>query len=169
MNNIKYMQGDLVTMIDNNIANAELSTTVFAQGCNIFKTQGAGIAAALRKFPQIYAADVKSADENGGENTLGKFSYTMDIAQNVVFFNAYTQTLGLERNLNYEALYRSMNAVIRFCARKNYPLYIPKIGSDLAGGNWNIIECMLNELGIEYGVIVNVLNWKPNVDPRFTV
>lgn len=70
----------------------------------------------------------------------------------VVNMVAQSGTVSLDnpRPLNYEALYKCMENIglgIKSNDNpENYTIVAPKFGSHLAGGNWNIIEVMIEEL-----------------------
>lgn len=149
---INYVKGDLISL-------AKAGTyDVIAHGCNSFCTQTRGVA-------KQFASAFSTADPNiyklegprfkGDINKLGQIEFRTHILahnpiksvqpQSLVVVNAYTQyRYGTkEANIDYDALrlcLRKMN--VRF---KGKHIGLPKIGSDLAGGDWQIIERMIKQ------------------------
>ena len=65
-----------------------------------------------------------------------------------------------KRPLRYTALMRAMKIVaqkietIREIHGKPVTIHCPKFGSDLAGGNWEFIEALIEEIWLEKGIDV---------------
>lgn len=76
----------------------------------------------------------------------------------VIVFNMIAQTLGGARPLRYAALGSCMYGVAAGCVRFGIQhIYCPKFGSGLAGGDWKIIESMIQECWVdEAGLDVTV-------------
>ena len=148
---IKYIDGDLVR--DAN------QYDVILHGCNCFCTFGAGIALQIKaKFPQAYAVDCKS--KSGDKDKLGTISFTTDTTPIVV--NCYTQYDFRGRragviDCDYMAIKSAMQTVKKeFTGKK---IGMPKIGSQLAGGDWNVIIRIIEET-LE-GEDVTIITWVP--------
>ena len=145
---IKYIDGDIVRDSD--------QFDVIAHGCNCFCTMGAGLAPQIKhKFPEAY--DVDCATISGDRNKLGTISHTLHTTPIVV--NIYSQydykgrRIG-KMDLDYSALRSGLKAMREKFTGKKFGL--PRIGSDLAGGDWNIIERIIQEeLNGEDVTIVN--------------
>jgi O-acetyl-ADP-ribose deacetylase (regulator of RNase III) len=161
---INYVKGDLIAMIDNNLANKSTDFLFAAHGCNCFCTQGSGIAGQLRKFPEIYRADVDNGCR-GNYYKLGTISEA-SIDCNITILNMYTQfKYGTDkRHANYAAIAMAFKHANDEFAEHSHPLYIPKIGSDLAGGDWDIISMIIDDATPDLDVIV--LEFEPTIDPR---
>ena len=134
---IKYIDGDIVRDSD--------QFDVIAQGCNCFCKMGAGLAPQIKhKWPEAYAVDCETVA--GDRNKLGTFTYTKNTTPIIV--NIYSQydtkgrSLGY-MDLDYTALRSGLKAMKEKFSGKKFGL--PKIGSDLAGGDWNIIERIIQE------------------------
>lgn len=120
---------------------------VLVHGCNCFHTMGAGIANDIaRIFPQALAADRLTL--KGDRNKLGDFSLARGVNVNGGHFsivNAYTQytCFGNGPHVDYDAVADVFKKIaIAFDgAHIGYPL----IGCGLAGGDWNIVEGIINE------------------------
>ena len=135
---IKNIDGDLVRDAD--------QYDVILHGCNCFNTMGSGIALQMKtKFPQAYAVDCLT--KAGDKSKLGTISYTTDTTPIVV--NCYTQydfkgrRVGI-MDCDYNAIKTALQAVKKeFTGKK---IGMPKIGSQLAGGDWNVIVRIVEEV-----------------------
>ena len=151
MKTIKYIDGDL-------IRDAE-QYDVILHGCNCFNTMGSGIALQVKtKFPQAYAVDCLT--KSGDRNKLGTISYTTDTTPIVV--NCYSQFDYRGRragimDCDYKAIKTALQEVKKTFSGKK--IGMPKIGSQLAGGDWNVIVRIVEE--ILEGEDVTVITWKP--------
>ena len=146
---IKYIDGDLVRDSD--------QFDVIVQCANCFCTMGAGIAPQIKnKFPEAYEADC--ATTSGDKSKLGTISYTTS-AKKPIVVNLYSQfgfngRLHDAIDLDYDALRSGLKMVKEKFSGKF--IGMPKIGAGLAGGDWAIIEKIIEEeLRGEYVVIVN--------------
>lgn len=110
-----------------------------AHGCNCFCRMGAGFAGKLvRVFPDVLLTDMST--KVGDVGKLGTF--TVCQTYDFPIFNLYTQfQYGLGKNHFDSIAFRcGLIKVIDACIEmKIYSLHIPKIGSHLAGGNWEDI------------------------------
>jgi O-acetyl-ADP-ribose deacetylase (regulator of RNase III) len=129
---------------------------VIAHGCNCFCTMGAGIAPQMAKAfgCDKYPMEI-GIGTRGDYNKLGQIdwkvnTYIWEATQfDLAVVNLYSQySFGFDPNsskiaLDYDALrlgLRKMNH--RF---KGMHIGLPKIGSQLAGGDWNIIKRIMQE------------------------
>jgi len=150
---IKHVVGDLVR-------DAEMYD-VICHGCNCFCTMSAGIAPQIKaKFPEAYAADC--ATTAGDVNKMGTITHTESGKPIVV--NMYTQydTKGRrsgQMDFDYDAFRKALKEVkAKFSGKM---MAMPKIGAGLAGGDWEIIERILDdEMRGEY---VTVVTWENDV------
>lgn len=170
---INYVDGDLIKLAK------EGKFDVIVHGCNCMSTMGAGIAPQMAKE---FGCDKFEMETWGPNiNKLGNIDYVtlyweddnhwtkypdengewVSFKLNVV--NAYTQYKygrnhldGLAKPFDYEAFtlcMRKMNHTF-----KGLHIGMPKIGSGLAGGDWNRIETIIeNELK---DMKVTVVNYK---------
>lgn len=148
---IKFIDGDLVRDSD--------QYEVILHGCNCFNTMGSGIALQMKnKFPQAYAVDCKT--KKGDRAKLGTISYTTDTTPIIV--NCYSQydfkgrRVGI-MDCDYMAIKTALQAVRKTFTGKK--IGMPKIGSQLAGGDWNVIIRIVQE--ILEGEDVTVITWVP--------
>lgn len=144
---INYIKGDLISLAKN------ATFDVVVHGVNCFNSQSAGIA-------KSFAAEFKTNDSTlyrleserfkGDINKLGQVEFkhhTLDqkSGKSVIVVNAYTQyRYGTKQiNVDYDALRLCMRKLnVRF---KGKHIGMPAIGSGLAGGDWSIIERILQK------------------------
>lgn len=136
----------------------ESDCDVLVHCANIYHTFGSGIAYFIKqKYPEAYQADLDT--EHGCESKLGDYSKAT-IDKNRVLYNLYAMWgIGndghpLHRNLSYDHFY---NGMYKICCdaglNKLLPIVIgvPKyIGCCRAGGNWVIVDTILQELEKEF-------------------
>lgn len=122
---------------------AEKKFDLMVHGCNCFHSFGKGFATIVKhKYPQAYTADKKTA--KGSKAKLG--TYTQVTTEDGIIINLYSQFhYGLGKvNCDYSAIKKgfiSLNDEF-----KNKSVAIPKIGAGLAGGDWLVIQKIINEV-----------------------
>ena len=137
---VKKIKGDLIKLAKEGHFNA------IAHGCNCFNTMSKGIAKQIKiDFPLAYQVDLSTV--KGDIRKLG--TYTVATVNNINgeldVINCYTQYkyYGNSVLVDYNA--------IRSCFEEididydGLTVGIPKIGAGLAGGDWNVIENIINE------------------------
>lgn len=167
----KEIEGDLIKLAK------EGYFDVITHGCNCFCTMGAGIAPQMAEafgcdmFPKelLYTNEIGldglihtvPSNNRGDINKLGTIDYLTHIRYkpddvgepfSLSVVNSYTQYSygknhkdGVLKPIDYEALTMCMRKINHIFKGKRIGL--PKIGSGLAGGDWNIIkEIIINEL-----------------------
>jgi O-acetyl-ADP-ribose deacetylase (regulator of RNase III) len=144
---IRYIDGDLVRDAQN--------FDVIGHCCNCFHSMGAGIAPQIKhKFPEAYEADCKT--NKGDEAKLGTISFTENTTPIVVNLYGqfdYTGRRSGKMDLDYDALRLALREMKEKFSGKTIGL--PMIGSGLAGGDWEIIERIIEEeMRGEYVTIV---------------
>ncbi len=121
-----------------------------AHGCNCFCAFGAGLALQIAKhFPAAAAADQKS--RRGDYSKMGSLtSVSVDVPQRKLrIFNLYTQYFwGHPRppEDSREVRYRAIENSLRMMKEAIEPeavVALPKIGAGLAGGEWDVIEKLI--------------------------
>ena len=135
--------------------------TCLAHGCNIHKTMGAGIAKQIKEqFPRAYNSYLTFLDHMDDPiDSLGTVDFHVDTKTDItgrIIANCFTQyQYGRgHRFVDYEALYKCLELLFFYCNKYKLKLGMPKIGAGLAGGNWKIIETMINEVFTDTEVIV---------------
>ena len=136
---IEYTKGDLIELAkDGNF-------DVIIHQCNCFNTFGSGIARQIKiNFPSAYIADLQTLQ--GDIDKLGTF--TSANINDLVICNAYGQyRYGRNKQYtDYDALKKALTAIYSTYGNVRYGM--PKIGCGLAGGDWNIVEKIINEVFI---------------------
>lgn len=138
---MKTVHGDLIALA------LEGNFDVIIHGCNCFNTMGAGIAKTIKqKFPAAYEADLTTT--KGDKDKLGTCSWAT-VATNhgqLTIVNAYTQYQwrGQGKKVDYEALRKAFEVIKTNFSGKR--LAYPAIGAGLAGGDWTVIEGIIQEV-----------------------
>ena len=136
-------------------------------GCNCFCTFGAGFAFQLKKaFPRAYNEDLKT--KRGDISKLGSFT-SFQLNNIITIINAYTQygygkdkktiaynikpqlkiidkNFPQEQQFIYGAFINILLTLNEKFPDSEYDFRLPKIGSGLAGGDWDIIEDIIIKL-----------------------
>jgi O-acetyl-ADP-ribose deacetylase (regulator of RNase III) len=145
---IHYIQGDLF----------DTDAEVIAHGCNCKGGFGSGVAGIMaRKYPKAKHYYLDKHDEEGWK--LGDVQFVRQWNGKYIA-NCATQDAYYPRDrvhADYNAIRASMEKVKEFAKSKNMKIAIPKIGAGLAGGDWNIIEKILNDVFSDYDVTVYYL------------
>lgn len=129
-----------------------------AHGCNCFCTMGAGVAKAIKDvYPGAYEADKKT--KNGDSSKLGRVSFSKE--KDITILNCYTQYgCGTDsRKLNYEALYLCLTKISEVM-KNGESIIFPKIGCGLAGGDWNIVLPMIENVLKNFNVTISIFEGK---------
>lgn len=154
---VQTVKGNLLDMFE------ERRFTAIAHGANCFHTMGAGIAGQIaQRYPFAVKAD-QWHHVCGDRNALG--DYSVDFNVHGTLLNLYTQYRpGRELTVT---LYAAIgNAFLKVNAdslprldfgvnRGARPLIgIPKIGSGIAGGNWEEIAEIINAATTDLDIVV---------------
>lgn len=156
---IRYVTGDLIE------AALRGDVDVIAHQCNCFNNMGRGIAPQIaRKFPAAKAADDKTI--SGDRGKLGKVSIGTTIygERSILVFNLYGQYGHWKRrdgliNTEYDALHSALQAMATHLYQIGGSPYIglPKLGCGLGGGNWDIVETLIEDALADFNVTVYTL------------
>lgn len=142
---VKYVKGDLfATDLD-----------IIAHGCNCQGAMGSGVANIVRqRYSKAYHAYLDLYDDEGLH--LGDVQFVLQ-SDGKYIANCMTQDRYLPRtrcHADYNAIGICMHTLKEFAQKKGLSVAIPKIGAGLAGGDWNLIEKILNEVFSDYDVTV---------------
>ena len=149
---IKYIKGDLLTT----------NAYVIVHGCNCQGVMGSGVAKAIRdKYPEVYKEYRRIYNNNGNRLSLGhiipvhankqggKFS---ELGLDYLIINAMTQRhYGRDgkRYVSYDAISNCLQVLDSYLRSEHtsggyyknaYTIAMPKIGCGLGGGDWSIVE-----------------------------
>lgn len=159
-NNIFYTKKNIFDVCLSIIKSKELgSSIVIPHVCNNINVFGAGFAAAISKeFPEV-----KDNYHLLGKNQkLGHVQYISvkkdkDYGHEIIVANMIAQN-GIRspknpRPLNYFALGYCMKNISSFIQNKkhndntiSFQIHCPKFGSGLAGGNWNFVQNLIEDV-----------------------
>jgi hypothetical protein len=131
------------------------STVIIPHVCNNVGSFGGGFTGSIEKrFPLVS----KNFELLGKSPKLGYVQYVSVLKKEpygheLIFANmiAQNEVIGPrnKRPINYEALVRSMIDVrnyIKNSSKEKIEIHCPKFGSGLAGGNWNFIENLIEDI-----------------------
>lgn len=124
---------------------------VVVHGCNCFSTMGAGVAKIVKeKFPMAFLIDKKS--KLRPMEKLGKITHTEHLTKPIIV-NAYIQYQWVgKKNIDYDAVRSCMRLIKKEFSGKR--IGMPKIGSGLAGGDWDVIKRIIEEELANENVVV---------------
>jgi len=115
---------------------------VMVQGCNCFHTMGAGLAYQIAKsYPEALLEDCKT--EYASPLKLGNYS-KVKIGKQVII-NAYTQYYP-GPNFEYASLIKFLKKLNTKFKGKGLIMGFPKIGCGIGGGNWEMVESLIEKL-----------------------
>ena len=157
---LTYIKGDLLAQ----------RKGILVHGCNGTKLPAGGIAGLIfKKWPGAEAAHHDILTEFQLTSPLGAYSVFPVEDDNLehpqlVIFNAITQSLPGSGSLSYNAIRdccEQLNDYVSFYKYHGYgdiPIIMPKIGSGIAGGDWDIISQIIDEtISSEHEVVIYVL------------
>lgn len=146
---VTTIKGDLLDLFEKDCFDA------IVHGCNCYHTMGAGVAGQIAaKYPQAFAMD--KITPYGSKDKLGSWSYFNTPHGGII--NAYTQHLpGKEiaafLYIHIRNIFTKLNESGLANERGGY-IGIPMIGSGIAGGNWNTIKGIIDEVTPKIDIIV---------------
>lgn len=148
---IKYVNGNIIHALKSNEIDA------FAHGCNCSGGFGSGIAGQIaREWPHV--RDAYRALYHSNQADIG-FFLPVAVEGNKWIINCGTQEKYLPRGIDhvdYVALRKVMKDTLHFAMHRNLRVAMPQIGAGLAGGDWDKISKIVEEIFINYPIIVYV-------------
>ena len=133
---IYYMNGDLL----------DVTSGIIVHGCNAQGVMGSGVAKAIKqKYPGAFRTYQDVHQNTPGGLKLGEVVWY--VRDDIKIANAITQEFyGTEkRHVNYAAVVKCFTEVIGYANTMKLDIYFPKIGAGLGGGDWSIIEQLIND------------------------
>ena len=159
---------DIFQCVNNRVKSGNTGSTVIVPHvCNNIDLFGAGFAAQVAKhYPSVkidYHLLGKSfLRSNLGHSQFIKVYEDAKFKHRLYFVNMIAQN-GIKskdniRPLNYLALVKSMNSISQFIQHNHknekVEIHAPKFGSGLAGGNWNFIADLIEDIWKPYSVYI---------------
>jgi O-acetyl-ADP-ribose deacetylase (regulator of RNase III) len=137
---LKYIDGDLIELAKKGNFQA------IVHGCNCFNTMGSGIAKQVKEtWPGAFKADLATLP--GDVFKLGDFTSFIDKQGRLIIYNAYTQYGYMPRGVRhteYCAILYALNKIGNDLP-SNSRIGIPLIGCGLGGGEWRIVEPIVDK------------------------
>jgi O-acetyl-ADP-ribose deacetylase (regulator of RNase III) len=139
---MKYVHGNML----------DVTKGILVHGCNTHGVMGSGIAKAIKdKWPtsvyeQYHDHCKPFVDAKKHRQLLGTIQITLP-SPTLIVVNAFTQhTYGFgERHVDYEAVAKCFECVVKELKPEMGPLYFPLIGAGLGGGSWPVIAMIIEE------------------------
>lgn len=145
----KYFEGDLFSEI---IGTPD--KTLIAHVCNDKGGFGKGFVSSLTKaFPRAKESYLEWFKEK--DFGLGKTKF-VDLGNNIQVAHMVAQTLGGDRPLYYNHLVKCMEEVASVVLSENLKIVAPLFGSNLAGGNVNFIDELIEDCWAKKGIDVSI-------------
>lgn len=147
MNNLKYIVQDVRTY-----SNPDY-TIITPHCCNNLGVMGAGVAKALKnKWPKVFYSYKNNSMNLGGVSFVpvefNEFDEPIRFIVNMIGQDG-VRSKDNPKPVKYSALVNAMtntNAYINLLKIKNPLICTIKFGSDLAGGDWKLIEELIKEI-----------------------
>lgn len=160
MGYIKYLKGDATK------PQSEDGQGIIAHVCNDVGGWGAGFVTAIsKKWPQP-ESEYRKLSKN--KRKVGNVQFIV-VGPNLVVANMVGQN-GLKFNefgvpaVNYAAIEITMDKVCKMADSMGVDVHIPRIGCGLAGGDWELMEFILNRIVREYKCHIYVYDFDENDD-----
>jgi len=160
----------MIKEIKANLLDFPEGINVIVTCCNCQNTFGSGIAAQIKsRYPEAYQADIdfynSCEPDNRFKEMMGNFSQ-IRVDKNKFIVNLYAQfNFGREkRQLDYEAFYSGLEKIrdpLLKSPQKKWVIGFPyKIGSDRAGGDWNVVLVMIHSVFDNSGIDVIICRYE---------
>lgn len=139
---IEYRKGNLL----------DVTEGIIVHGCNAQGVMGSGVAKAIRaKYHDCF--DMYRFHHEAYTLVLGDIVWWCavapdgDFGNDLYIANAITQEFyGTDRrHVNYWAIANTFKEIFRQANAVKATVHFPKIGAGLGGGDWNIIEQIIND------------------------
>jgi len=147
---IKYVKGDATQPIGT-------GSKLIVHSVNDIGAWGRGFVVAIsRRWPHVETAYRRWA-KSGSDFSLGAVQF-VDAEPGIVVANLVGQHgIGLRNGppVRYDAIRSGLEKVRNFVIGKDMTVNMPRIGCGLGGGDWGIIEKLINEQLAEVNVIVH--------------
>ena len=161
----KEITGDITKVRDN-----ESGPILIPHVCNNMGVMGAGVALSIRnKWVEAYNYYKSHMDyyiknyethKDPIKKLLGQVSH-IGVEHNLIIANMIAQHGTISSNprpIKYNALVKCMEEVTIVCGSR-YKICCPKFGSALAGGNWDFIKLLIEDIWLSEGIDVTVYNY----------
>lgn len=168
--NIKYVNGDIFNYINFYISAANNgSSIIIPHVCNNINVFGAGFASAVAShYPEVkenyHLLGNNFLKDNLGHTQFIEVVKDKTYGHRLIFANMIAQNGIISKNnprpLNYLALAKSMLNISKYI-KSNFSdnengiqIHAPKFGCGLAGGNWNFILNLIEDIWTNYNITI---------------
>jgi O-acetyl-ADP-ribose deacetylase (regulator of RNase III) len=124
-----------------------VTSGIIVQGCNAQGVMGSGVAKAIRDmYPENFETYKAFETINGlhlGDVVIHKVNDELSI------YNCITQEFygkDGKKYVSYEAIHKSMKMVAGHASRSNKAVHYPMIGAGLGGGDWAVIQSVIDSV-----------------------
>ena|SRR5699024_3076877 len=156
---IIHVKGDLL----------ESDCNVIVHQANCFASMGGGIARQIaQRYPSVLKADCDYHIAIGDAARMGHYSYAdVDGPHGTVkiinLYSQYNYGRGKQtNNMMFELGLDQILTKIKSSGQENIKIGLPfKIGCGLAGGDWNIIEAIIERLADQHNVDIYLYEFTP--------
>lgn len=143
----------------------ESNDPIIVHGCNAQGVMGKGIAKSIReKWPNVYEVYRQEYETNGLHLGQVIFVGASEGFGPPILANAITQDHYANKSgepgvfVDYDAIRQCMKSVAAYCRHNAFmDITMPKIGAGLGGGDWNVIEKIIEYELEDFNVTVYVL------------
>lgn len=144
----------MITIIEGDILSAE--EEVIAHQVNCRGVMGAGLAKQIKKkYPVAFKEYKEKCNEFENREDLLGTAQVVSVGDNKQIANLFAQlTYGTKKKqTDYDALRKALSDLKSFLKQYNLSLALPfGIGCGLAGGDWEIVSSMIEEIFEDYPV-----------------
>lgn len=144
---IKIVQGDILNATEN----------IICQQVNCMGAMGSGLAKQIKnKYSQVYEEYMCYIKKHGSLKCLGSWQL-ITVESNKKIANLFGQyNYGRNRQqTDYDALYSGLQGVLKIAKEFKKSIAIPYgLGCGLAGGDWNIVFSIIEEIFEDYDVTI---------------
>lgn len=147
----------MITIVEGNILDAK--ENVIAQQVNCMGIIGSGLAKQIRnKYPEIFQYYSNFVINNGKLKCLGECQMVLvDNKKNKYVANLFGQyNYGRDKQpTDYDALSSALIKLKNYCKEFNLSISIPyQLGCGLAGGDWDIVYGIIEEVFNDYDATI---------------
>lgn len=167
-NNFSTIKGNLFEFIEPRIRSGNSGSSVIVPHvCNNIDLFGAGFAAAVSKQYPIVKENYHLLGKNFLKNNPGYVQYVKvmedkNYGHSLIFANMIAQNSTISKSnprpLNYRYLVQSMIDIDKFIKSKFHDqkieIHTPKFGCGLAGGDWNFIADLIEDIWKDHNTYV---------------
>ena len=135
----------MITYKNGNLLDA--TEDIIAHGCNDKGVMGAGVALAIKnKWPKAYVSYKLFCDDRENQTGIVHWFSINPLPQRWIANCIIQQAFGSGKQVSYDAVDDCMIQICNSAVSRNpvASVAMPKIGAGLGGGNWEVIEAIIN-------------------------